>query len=636
MRDPRRRASSAGSRRAASSGSASRYTAGEWDSDDLVALLELLLRNAEAAAARHAGWRALLDRAPAARTAATAPAARGGTSHYHYDLGNDLFRLFLDETMTYSCAVFERAGRAARGRPASQATGWSASSSGSGPDDRVLEIGCGWGSFALVAAGEYGAQRHRADALRRRRRRSRASGRRGRALDGSASSSRTTAPTRARYTKVASIEMIEAIGERAVPDVLRGDRPAARAGRPSPASRRSSSRTSATSRYRSAPDWIERYVFPGCLIPSLSALDAGVTRARGLTVRERGRDRRAATRRRCAAGGERFLTPASTRCARSATTSRFERTWDFYLAFCEAAFRTGALRDAQLVARAAERGARVILYRLLDAIGFRAVREGPLPHRAHRRRADSRDGAVHPRREPRVARRPVRPRHGHDAEDPLHGEGRALAKPAARPGHGRVRHLPGRAGHRRRTGAAGAAGAPRRGRAPRDLPAGNLSSSPSGPTTAAQPGSRSRRACRSCRSAWSERARALRGRVGLPNRVLVGQPIEVAPEPTVAAARALTARVERRLELGCPRRAEHAWYAHEHAMRVILIGWAAPRQSSPRSTSTSAGPATPRCRRRLGREPRRSSPRYAALGPGELEHRILIARLAGLENLRIA
>ena len=63
----------------------------------------------------------------------------------------------LDETMTYSCAVFERAGRAARRRAAAQAAAGSASSSRLGPDDRVLEIGCGWGGFALVAAGEYGA-----------------------------------------------------------------------------------------------------------------------------------------------------------------------------------------------------------------------------------------------------------------------------------------------------------------------------------------------------------------------------------------------------------------------------------------------------------------------------------------------
>ncbi len=109
------------------------YQAGEWESDDLVALLELLLRNAEAcgcAPPRLAA--ASRPRAPGSR-AGTRASAHEGTSSYHYDLGNDLFRLFLDETMTYSCAVFERLGRGARRRPAPEAPAASARSSASGP-----------------------------------------------------------------------------------------------------------------------------------------------------------------------------------------------------------------------------------------------------------------------------------------------------------------------------------------------------------------------------------------------------------------------------------------------------------------------------------------------------------------------
>jgi cyclopropane-fatty-acyl-phospholipid synthase len=82
---------------------------------------------------------------------------------YHYDLGNDLFELMLDETMTYSCAVFDRpdepladAQRRKLRRVCEKLD--------LGPDDHLLEIGCGWGSFALTAAGEYGA-RDRADDL---------------------------------------------------------------------------------------------------------------------------------------------------------------------------------------------------------------------------------------------------------------------------------------------------------------------------------------------------------------------------------------------------------------------------------------------------------------------------------------
>src|SRR5581483_1078057 len=81
------------------------YTAGEWESDDLVALFELLLRNAEAARARHPRVERFLGKRLRPNTRNGLVRARRNIA-YHYDLGNDLFELMLDETMTYSCAVF--------------------------------------------------------------------------------------------------------------------------------------------------------------------------------------------------------------------------------------------------------------------------------------------------------------------------------------------------------------------------------------------------------------------------------------------------------------------------------------------------------------------------------------------------
>ena len=71
---------------------------------------------------------------------------------YHYDLGNELFELMLDETMTYSCAVFERPDDARSRRRSARSTRGSATSSTLGAGDHVLEIGCGWGGFAHYAA----------------------------------------------------------------------------------------------------------------------------------------------------------------------------------------------------------------------------------------------------------------------------------------------------------------------------------------------------------------------------------------------------------------------------------------------------------------------------------------------------
>ena len=100
-------------------------------------------------------------------------------------------------------------------------------------------------------------------------------------------------------------------------------------------------------RYRRTPDWIERYIFPGCLIPSLAALTQAAARHSRLaiySVDEIGAHY-AETLRRWRANFHARIEDVR----RLGYDRRFERTWDFYLAFCEAAFRTRALRDAQLL-----------------------------------------------------------------------------------------------------------------------------------------------------------------------------------------------------------------------------------------------------------------------------------------------
>ena len=101
-------------------------------------------------------------------------------------------------------------------------------------------------------------------------------------------------------------------------------------------------------RYRATPDWIERYVFPGCLIPSLAALSAGAWPARRAFASPRRGDR--APLRRDAAPLARALPRRLAEAVRAlGYDERFVRTWDFYLAVCEAGFRARWLRDAQLV-----------------------------------------------------------------------------------------------------------------------------------------------------------------------------------------------------------------------------------------------------------------------------------------------
>jgi cyclopropane-fatty-acyl-phospholipid synthase len=316
------------------------YTAGEWDADDLVGLFELLLRNADGAATHHPGIRRLLELRPRLRRRNGLLRARRNIA-YHYDLGNELFELMLDETMTYSCAVFDRPdmtlAEAQRAKYERLCRALDL-----GPDDHVLEIGCGWGGFAHYAAERHGCRVTGLTISREQATFARARlyglpveivEQDYRAVDGI-------------FSKVVSIEMIEAIGADQFGTFFATiDRVLAPGGRAAvqsilvPGQR--------WDRYRRTPDWIERYVFPGCLIPSLDALTQAATRHSGLGIygTDEIGEHYAETLRRW----RRNVHQRIDEVRALGYDRRFERTWDFYLAFCEAAFRTRALRDVQLL-----------------------------------------------------------------------------------------------------------------------------------------------------------------------------------------------------------------------------------------------------------------------------------------------
>jgi cyclopropane-fatty-acyl-phospholipid synthase len=135
------------------------YFMGEWDSDDLVAVLRLLTLNLDRInhwSRRLAPWRDALRRRHFGRRTTTREADRENITA-HYDLGDDFFQLFLDPSLAYSCGVF----------PAPESSLEEASIEkfdricrklGLGPDDHVVEIGTGWGGFAIHAASRYGCR----------------------------------------------------------------------------------------------------------------------------------------------------------------------------------------------------------------------------------------------------------------------------------------------------------------------------------------------------------------------------------------------------------------------------------------------------------------------------------------------
>ena len=131
------------------------YQEGWWRSDDLVRFLELLLENAALGRERHPRLSRFLQARPRSNRRQGLLAARRNIAA-HYDLGNDLFELMLDPTLTYSCAIFESLDESLEDAQLRKLRRVCEKLE-LRPGDRVLEIGCGWGSFALVAAGEFGA-----------------------------------------------------------------------------------------------------------------------------------------------------------------------------------------------------------------------------------------------------------------------------------------------------------------------------------------------------------------------------------------------------------------------------------------------------------------------------------------------
>ena len=134
------------------------YVAGDWRTDDLVGLLETLALSGERARHRPpwSAWMELQRRRPHLPPRSDLPGAKRDIQ-YHYDLGNDLYELFLDPSWTYSCAFFEHPGMSLQEAQEAKYRRI-CDKLGLGPDSHVLEIGCGWGGFALHAAREWGAR----------------------------------------------------------------------------------------------------------------------------------------------------------------------------------------------------------------------------------------------------------------------------------------------------------------------------------------------------------------------------------------------------------------------------------------------------------------------------------------------
>ncbi|MEI4262233.1 cyclopropane-fatty-acyl-phospholipid synthase family protein [Roseovarius sp. D0-M9] len=261
--------------------------------------------------------------------------ARKNISH-HYDLGNDFYQLWLDETMTYSSAIFET-GQESMEKAQIAKYASMVDQMGVQPGDHVLEIGCGWGGFAEYAAAERGLKvtgltisQEQLNYARVRIEKAGLS----HLVDFKMQDYRDE---RGTYDGIASIEMFEAVGQQYWPVYFETVRNRLRPGK------RATLQVITISDdrwdvYRRGVDFIQKYIFPGGMLPSPSALRAEVERA-GLVVDgsiEFGESYSQTLRRWHDRFNDRWDSVAAL-----GFDERFRRMWNFYLTSCAGSFHAG-------------------------------------------------------------------------------------------------------------------------------------------------------------------------------------------------------------------------------------------------------------------------------------------------------
>ena len=323
------------------------YIRGLWRTDDLTALVRLFIAN-----------RAVLESLEGGAARLSAPLRR--TLHWlnrnshdgsrrniaaHYDLGNDLFALMLDETMAYSCGIFEREDATLHEAQIAKFERICRKLRLS-PADRLLEIGTGWGGLAIHAARHYGCRVTTTTISREQHEWARAK------IEAAGLADRITLlledyrDLRGRYDKLASVEMIEAVGHQFL-DTYTAQ--CSRLLEPHGAMLLQAI-TIQDQLYEPAlasVDFIQRFIFPGSFIPSITAITDSVRRVTDMKLfhLEDIGPHYATTLRRWRENFHARLPEVR----RLGYPEEFVRMWEFYLCYCEGGFLERQIGDVQVL-----------------------------------------------------------------------------------------------------------------------------------------------------------------------------------------------------------------------------------------------------------------------------------------------
>ena len=320
-------------------GLAESYMDGDWDTPDLTALLEYAALNRDDPRHRLPGLApARITGRPQHRKRANTRSGSRKNIAEHYDLGNAFYAHWLDPSMTYSSAVYEPAHLSLEEAQAEKYRRM-ANFLDLSSEHHLLEIGCGWGGFAEFAARQFGCRitavtisKAQFDYARAR-------------IDAAGLADKVDVQLRdyrdieGQFDRVASIEMIEAVGEEnwavyfeKIKDLLA-------------AIQAITIDNQKFHSYRRGIDFIQKYIFPGGMLPSPELLNLH-TQDAGLTISKT--DFYGKSYAQTLLGWELRFSKAWPEIKAMGFDERFRRMWKFYLAYCEAGFRIGTVDLAQI------------------------------------------------------------------------------------------------------------------------------------------------------------------------------------------------------------------------------------------------------------------------------------------------
>jgi cyclopropane-fatty-acyl-phospholipid synthase len=330
-------------------GFAEAYMDGDMDTPDLAAMLDLAIRNGNAIddihygkATRLAAGVNLARRLWHALRANTRTGSKRNIA-YHYDLGNEFYRRWLDPSMAYSSAVYSQGANdlesAQQAKFAAMARMMAIE-----PGQRVLEIGCGWGSFAAYLAREFKAKVTAITVSREQLAHTAARVQQEGLVDLVEPKFVDYRDVEGRFDRIASIEMFEAVGEKYWPAYFGKLRDCL-----VPGGRAALQIITIADRYfegyRNGVDFIQRYIFPGGMLPSDTALKEQIARA-GLVL-----DRQTCFGRDYAETLDewnRRFQRAWPEIEKLGFDTRFKRMWEFYLNYCAVGFRAESIDVTQV------------------------------------------------------------------------------------------------------------------------------------------------------------------------------------------------------------------------------------------------------------------------------------------------